>query len=162
MNNEQGLVNERLVRIHRSENRLGAELLAGFLRDNGVEAVVDPRTRTEMANLGGYGDPDSTCRVYVMEHEASRARLLVDEFLTASLNEQALEELALQKPQLNEEKIGEQRAALQEERRTLQFIGCLVVAVVAAVLLGRWVEDARLVVIVIAALLVGCWMGGKQ
>jgi hypothetical protein len=169
MNDPQQLESEKLVEIHRAANEWRANILVGYLRDNGIEAsweVIPSRARAALR--AGYCDPDSTCRVFVLEHAADRARQLIEEYLAASPNERMLEELALQKRPMTKERFAQLRAALREERRTFRFLGLLGAAFLAAGLLlrhqviglagARWI---MLAVIAIAAVVVGNWLREK-
>ena len=133
MNEEERLRSEQLVEIHKARNEWEGNLLVGFLNDNDAEATMEPPPAVPpldaVEQLSGV---DKICGIFVLEHDAQRARELVREFLTAATDERVLEEEAAQKLHVDKETIAQLRGAVREERRTFEFLGWLGVAFLAA------------------------------
>ena len=133
MSDQERLRSEKLVEIHRARDEWEGNIIAGFLKDNGVEATLQAEvSRTEAAAHAGYADPDTSRGIFVLEHEAERARKLLEEFMTTATDEKILEETAAQKLRVDKQTISQLRTALREERRTFDFLGLLMVAFLAA------------------------------
>jgi hypothetical protein len=119
MSQEQPLQSEKLVQVYRARDEWQGSLLAGYLRDNGIETVlrlppsVPPYGFVEMCNRKKAIDG-----VFVLQHNAGRARQLVQEFLSAEPDEEAMDALAPVKPRVTKERFTELRAAVCEQRQT--------------------------------------------
>jgi hypothetical protein len=129
---------EKLVEIYKARDPLQGHLLISYLRENGMEAAFQglPAVPLEAGQL--LGTSDQIVGVYVLEHEAARARELVREFLGA----ESLEMAAAGKPHPDKERIAELRGALREERQTFDFLAWTAVAflVALALLWAIWPE----------------------
>jgi len=163
---------ESLVQVHHARDEWEGNIVVGYLRDNGIEAAlqtppaIPPLDAAE--TLSGAGNVNG---VFVLEHEADRARSLLKEFLTTVTDEQILEETAAQKLKLDKETIGQLRGALREERRTFELLGWIGVAFLgaAALLWAIWpawlkisppsaeLRWVMVILLVLAAAFVGNW-----
>ncbi len=169
MSDDQQLNNERLVQVFKARDEMQGELVASVLRENGVEVMVrqspsmpplDVVERSFMLN-------EKTGGVFVLEHEAERARALVQDFLATAVDEKSLDDLAAQKPHPDKETIGQLRVAVREERRTFRFLGWTAAAVLLAAVLRisgiqqdyRWFITVFLIA---AAIVVGNWLRKKS
>ena len=133
MNEEDRLRSEQLVEIHRARTEWEGNLLVGFLQDNGVEATLEaPPAVPPLDAVEQLSGGDKICGIFVLEHDAQRARELVREFLTAATDERVLEEEAAQKLHVDKDTIAQLRGAVREERRTFEFLGWLGVTFLAA------------------------------
>src|SRR5712691_3912915 len=119
----QPLDSEKLVEIHKARDEWEGNFLIGYLRDNGIESTFqgDPSVDLDLAHM--LKSTDDAFGVYVLEHDAVRARQLVQEFMSAVTDESMLEETAAQKLRVDKETITRLRGALIEERRTFEFLG---------------------------------------
>ena len=123
MSEAQRLDSEKLVEIYKARDEWEGNLLIGFLRDNGVEATFqgDPSVNLDMAHM--LKSTDEAFGVYVLEHEAGKARALVKEFVTAATDDSMLEETAAHTLRVDKETITRLRGALKEEQETFDFLG---------------------------------------
>ena len=135
-NDPERLGSEKLVAIHKADGEVEANLVVGLLRECGIEAawreapLVPPLDTAETMTRGG-----KTGTIYVMEHEAERARTLIREYQAGRPDDATLDEMASHKPPIDKETIGELRHALQEERQTFDFLGWVFVAFFGAMAL---------------------------
>jgi hypothetical protein len=172
MNEEERLRSEKLVEVHKARNEWEGNLIVGFLRDNGVEATLEGKIPgREAAAHAGFGDMDTSCGVFVLEHETTRAGELVKEFLSAVTDERVLEEEAARTLRVDKETIKQLRGAVNEERRTFRFLGWLGVAFLGATALlwaiwPSWLKIAppapefqwaMVIVLALAAVFAGNW-----
>lgn len=136
MNKPEHWNTENLVAVHKADDEVQARLLVSHLRDNGIESTHrDAPSVPPLDTAEHLARAEKTGSIYVLEHDAARARDLVREFLASQPDEAALEQTAAQKPHANKEAIRELRAALQEERRTFDFLGWLLVVFLGAMAL---------------------------
>jgi len=84
MSDSSRLDAEKLVEVHKARDELEGNLLIGYLRDNGVEASFQGAPSVELGITYMLQNTDEAFGVYVIEHNAGKARELVKEFLTAS------------------------------------------------------------------------------
>lgn len=141
MSKPDRLNSEKLVDIHRARDEWEGNIIVGFLKDSGVEATLQAEiSGPEAAAHAGYAYPDTSHGIFVLEHDADRARQLIRDFQTAVTDEKLLDEAAAHKLKLNKETISQLRTALREERRTFDFLGWLLVAFLgaAALLWAIW------------------------
>jgi hypothetical protein len=128
--------NESLVEIHKARDPWQGHLLIGYLQDNGVEAAFQGLSAMPLAAGELLETSDHVTGIFVLEHDAARARELVQEFL-------ASENAETETPQPshpNKERIAELRGAIEEERQTFAFLGWAAVIFLAAlaVLWAAW------------------------
>ena len=115
---------ETLVQVHHARDEWEGNIVVGYLRENGVEATlrappaVPPLDAVE--NLSGSTKVNS---VFVLEHEAERARTLLSAFQSTVTDEGLLEEEAAHELKLDKETIAQLRGALKEEKKTFEFLG---------------------------------------
>jgi hypothetical protein len=163
---------ENLVLIHHARDEWDGNIIIGYLRDNGVEATLQsPPSMPPLDAVENLSGADRANGIFVLEHEANRARELVKEFVNTVTDDQVLEEAAAQKLKLNKETITELRGALKEERQTFEFLGWIVAGFLGAAALlwaiwpawlkigpppvgFRWVA---VVVFLLAAVFAGSW-----
>jgi hypothetical protein len=137
---------EKLVQVHHARDEWEGNIILGYLRDNGVEATL--RTPASMAPLDAaesLSGSDQANGIFVLEHEVEHARGLLKEFLSTVTDEDVLEEAAAQKLKVDKETISQLRGALQEERRTFEFLGWIgaVFLGAAALLWAIWPDWLR-------------------
>ena len=133
--------NEKLVQVHRARNEWEGNIVVGYLRDNEIEATVrTPPSVPPLDAAENLSGADTVNGVFVLEHEAARARALLDAFQTTVADERLLEEEAAHRLKLDKESIGRLREALQEEKKTFEFLGWVGFAFfgAAAVLWAIW------------------------
>ncbi len=141
MSVSKGLESEAVVSVHRARDEWEGNILAGYLRDCGIEATCLPRPMsTRAAARAGYYTPDTGCDVFVIEHERVAALEHLKQFNAAIADEALLEEAAAVRLKLDKETIGRLRQSLNEERATFGLLGWLVVVffVSAAFLWALW------------------------
>jgi hypothetical protein len=128
MNKPEPLDAEKLVEIHKARDEWEGNLLIGFLRDNGIEASFqgEPSVDLDLGHM--LKSTDEAFGVYVLEHNAGKARELVGEFLSAATDPTMLEETAAKKLRVDKETITRLRGAIREERQTFEFLGWIAVA----------------------------------
>ncbi|MGD1019539.1 MAG: hypothetical protein ABSA12_09490 [Verrucomicrobiia bacterium] len=137
----KGKPSENLVQVHHAHDEWEGSIIVGFLRDNGVEATLrEPPSMPPLDGVESLSGTDKANGIYVLEHEADKARSLVKEFLSTVTDEQILEEAAGQKLKVDKETIGQLRTALREERRTFVLLGWIGVVFLgaAALLWAIW------------------------
>ncbi len=137
----KGKSSENLVQVHHAHDEWEGSIIVGYLRDNGVEATLrEPPSIPPLDAAESLSGTDKANGIYVLEHEADKARGLVKEFLSTVTDEQILEEAAGQKLKVDKETIGQLRTALREERRTFALLGWIGVAFLgaAALLWAIW------------------------
>ena len=136
MKSPDPMKSENLVAIHKAHDEVVAHLIVNHLRDNGIESTLrDAPSVSPLDGVEHLTRAEKTGNIYVLAHDAERARGLVKEFLESQTDDAAFEELAAQKPHATRETIHELRSALQEERRTFDFLGWLLVVFLAAMAL---------------------------
>ncbi len=119
---------EKLVEIHKANDPWQGHLLIGYLHDNGVEAAFQGLPAMPLVAGELLGTSDQVSGIYVLEHDAARARELVNEFLSS----ENIETASPERPRLDKERIAELRGALREERQTFEFLGWAAVVFLAA------------------------------
>jgi hypothetical protein len=177
MNEQERLKSEKLVDIHRARDEWEGNIIVGFLKDNAVEATLQAEgSGAVTAAHAGYAHPDTTCGIFVLEHEAECARQLIRDFQAAVTDEKLLDEAAAHKLKLDKQTISQLRAALREERRTFDFLGWLMVVFLgaAALLWAIWpawlkieapAPEFRWVIVVmlaLAAVFAGNWANKRM
>jgi hypothetical protein len=73
---------ENLVRVHKVRNEWEGNLIVSFLRDNAIAAMLE--VAPSIAPLDAaeeFSGSDKTGNIMVLQHDADRARALVEEFL---------------------------------------------------------------------------------
>jgi hypothetical protein len=168
----KGEQSENLVQVHHAHDEWEGSIIVGYLRDNGVEATLQhPPSMPPFDAAESLSGTEKVNGIFVLEHDADRARNLLKEFLNTVTDEQILEEAAGQKLKLDKETIGQLRSALREEHRTFVFLGWTgVVFLGAAALLWAiwpgWLKigppppEFRWVVVILlalAAVFAGTW-----
>jgi len=176
MSDQDRLNSEKLVEIHKARDEWEGHLLVGFLQDNGVEAVLrEPASIAPLDAAETMTGSDTARGIFVLDHEAARARDLVREFLNSATDESVLEETAAQKLRVDKETIARLRGAVREERRTFEFLGWMGVLFLgsAALLWAIWpawlkvqapAPEYRWVMVVLlllGALFAGTWTGRR-
>lgn len=132
---------ENLVQVHKARDEWEGNIILGYLRSNDVEATLRrPPAMPPLDAVENYSGSDKVNGIFVLEHEAEKARGLLHEFLTTVTNDQILEEAASHKLKLDKETIAQLRVALREERRTFEFLGWVAVVFLgaAALLWAIW------------------------
>ena len=132
---------ENLVQVHHARDEWEGSIMVGYLRDNGVEATLQaPPSMPPLDIAENLSGTEKVNGIFVLEHQADRARSLLSEFLNTVTDEQVLEEAAVQKLKLDKETIGRLRTGLREEHRTFAFLGWVgfVFLGAAAVLWAIW------------------------
>jgi len=123
---------ENLVQVHHARDEWEGNIVVGYLRENGVEAILRaPPAMPPLDAAETLSGSQTVNGVFVLEHEADRARHLLQELVNTVTDQQILEETAAQKLQLDKETIAQLRQALRDERQTFAFLGW-----VGAVFLG--------------------------
>lgn len=135
MSQQDRLESEKLVEIHQARDQWDGNLIIGYLRDNSIEAMFqgDPNIPLEAAEFfkkskGEYG-------IFVLEEQADKARALVKEFIATRADDAELEREAMQRTPLDKQHIGELRQAVQEERKTFDFLRLAVIGFLGAMAL---------------------------
>ncbi|HXI83841.1 MAG TPA: hypothetical protein VNL17_07095 [Verrucomicrobiae bacterium] len=127
---------EDLVLVHHARDEWDGNIIVGYLRDNGVEATLqNPPSMPPLDAMESLSGSDKVNGIFVLDHEASHARELVEEFVNTVTDEQVLEEAAAQKLKLDKETVTQLRGALMEERQTFEFLGWIGAAFLGAVAL---------------------------
>jgi len=77
---------KKLVHIHTSPDKMEAELLKGFLEENGVKVLLKPNPGPHGAFLGAFGGspPFDPWLIYVWEDAVEEAKTLVASFSNES------------------------------------------------------------------------------
>lgn len=167
---------EELVEIHRARDEWEGTVLLGLLRDHGIDAFL--RRPTPVPPLDAVDQLTGNPRVgglFVLEHDAERARQLVREFLDTATDEALLAEEAARRLQVDKETIHRLRGELREEKHTFEFLGWVVVVFLAsaAVLWAIWpawmktsppaapVRWLMVLLMALCAMFVGNWMARK-
>ena len=134
MNPSDELATAKLVRVHKARNECEGNLLVCYLQDNGIEAAIRCPPSVPPYDIAEQMYRNNKINdIFVRESDADCARKLIQEFLATAADTPSLEALAVQRPSLTKEKIGQLRSALREERRTFRFLGWLAVAFMVAV-----------------------------
>ncbi len=83
MSDSSRLDAEKLVEVHKARDEWEGNLLIDFLRESGMEASFQgvPSVNLDLAHM--LKSTDEAFGVYVLEHDAGKARELVKEFLAA-------------------------------------------------------------------------------
>jgi hypothetical protein len=165
---------ENLVQVHHAHDEWEGNIIITFLRNNGVEATL--KEPASVPPLDIVEQSDKVFGVFVLEHEAEKARALVREFQAAATDERVLEEEAAHKLKLDKETIHRLRGELREEQRTFELLGWLFVGFLAAAALlwaiwpswlkinppdptVRWVIA---IILALSAVLVGDWSAKRM
>jgi hypothetical protein len=119
---------EKLIEVHKARDPWQGHLLIGYLQDNGVEAAFQGLSAIPLVADELLETNDNVAGIYVLEHDAERARELISEFLSA----ENIEDASDGRLHPNKQRIAELRGALQEERRTFAFLGWTTVAFLGA------------------------------
>jgi hypothetical protein len=139
---EQGRLNaEKFVLIHKAREEWEGNFVVDYLRNNGIDAMFQSAPPMPPLDVvEGFSGAGNALGIFVLEHDAARAKELAHEFLTAATDESVLAETAAQKLSVDREKIHQLRAALKEERRTFEFLGWIAMAFLgaAALLWAIW------------------------
>ncbi len=176
MNEPQQETNEKLVRIHQARNEWEGNIIAGYLQGNGITATV--RTPPELPPLNTVEEMSGRAEVngiFVLEHQATAARRLLQEFLNTATDPQMLEAEAAQQLRLDRATIARLRSELREEKQTFEFLGWLMVVflVAGAVLWAIWPAWLKMappgpvlrwlgvVALALCAVFVGSWMARR-
>ncbi len=115
---------ENLVEVHHAHDEWEGSIIVGYLRDNGVEATLqEPPSMPPFDAAESLSGTERMNGIFVLEHDADRARSLLKEFLDTVTDEQIVEDAAGQKLKVDKETIGRLRTALREERKTFAFLG---------------------------------------
>ena len=177
MNEPASSDREKLVAVHKARDEWEADLIVGYLRENGIEAMLtDPPTRAAAALHAGFCDPDTTSPVFVLEDQVEPARKLVEEFLAARPDGQPAVADAAPPAHLDQARIAELRVAVKEERRTFEFLGWVGVAFLAAgallwIIWPSWLKMAApatplrwllAILLVLAAVYVSGWSSRRR
>lgn len=172
MSQQEPPASERLVQIHRARDEWQGNILVGYLRESGVEATLQsPPSVPPLDAVESLSGSQKVNGIFVLEHEAERARALLKEFLGTVSDPRLLEEAAAQKLRVDKETISQLRGALREERRTFEFLGWMgVVFLGAAALLWAiwpaWLKIAApppqfrwvmVILLALAAVFAGNW-----
>lgn len=132
MSESNPVAREKLVEIHKARNEWEGVLLAGYLRNNGIEAAFQGDANVTLDMQEMLQTSDEAFGLYVLEHEAVEAKALLAEFMAAATDPSVMEETAARKLKVDKETIAQLRSALREERRTFEFLGWLSMAFFAA------------------------------
>jgi len=82
MNEPNPLDSENLVPIHKAGSEWEGNMIVNFLRENGVEATLEAPPSVPPLDLAEELTGTDRCDgVFVLQHDADRARALVREFL---------------------------------------------------------------------------------
>ena len=115
---------QQLVQVYHADNEWEGNLLVGYLRENGIEAMLQaPPSMPPLDMVENLSGSEKINGVFVLEHEAEHARGLLKEFQSTGIDQRTLEETAMQKPNPHQETIGQLRGALRDERKTFDFLG---------------------------------------
>lgn len=135
MSEQDRLESEKLVEIHQARDQWNGNLIIGYLRDNGIEAMFqgDPNVPLEAAEF--FKKSDGEYGIFVLEEQAGKARALVKEFIATRADDVELEREAMQRTPLDKQHIGELRQAVREERKTFDFLRLAVVGFLGAMAL---------------------------
>ncbi|MDW8344176.1 MAG: hypothetical protein RMM51_06755 [Verrucomicrobiae bacterium] len=167
---------ENLVEIHRARDEWEGTLLLGLLQDHNINAYL--RRPTPLPPLDAADQLTGNPRVgglFVLEHDAERARQLVREFLDTAADESLLVEEAARRLRVDKDTIHRLRGELREEKRTFEFLGWVVVVFLASAALlwaiwPAWLKSApptapvrwvMVVVLALCAVFVGNWTARK-
>jgi hypothetical protein len=124
---------EKLVQVHHARNEWEGNIVIGYLRENGIEAVLrTPASVPPLDFAENLSGTDKVNGVFVLEHEAEPARQLLRQFQSTVADQQILEETAAEKLKLDKETIAQLRVAVREERKTFEFLGWIGVAFLGA------------------------------
>jgi hypothetical protein len=134
MNSEQPAESsEKLLQIHRARDEWEGNILVGYLRNRGVQATFRaPPPVPPLDAVENFAGSEKLNGIFVLEHDAERARSVLQEFLTTVTDPGVLAEEAAKKLRLDQQTISELRAALREQRRTFEFLGWIAVALLCA------------------------------
>jgi len=163
---------ENLVQVHHARDEWEGSIMVGYLRDNGVEATLQaPPSMPPLDIAENLSGTEKVNGIFVLEHEADKARNLLKEFLNTVTDEQILEDAAGQKLKLDKETIGRLRTATREEHQTFVFLGWTgaVFLGAAALLWAIWPEWLKIgpppaalrwvvvILLAVAAVFAGNW-----
>jgi hypothetical protein len=169
-------LSEKLVQVHHARDEWEGNIIVGYLRDNGIEATLQtPPSMPPLDIVENLSGSDKVNGVFVLEHEAERARSLLKDFHKTVTDDQILEDAAAEKLKLDKETIGQLRGALREERRTFEFLGWIGASFLgaAALLWAIWPEWLRIgppqpefrwvivILLVLAAVFASSWTSRK-
>lgn len=166
---------EKLVEVYKARDEWEGSLIIGWLRESGIEASFQGEPAVDLDLPHMLKSTDEAFGIFVIEHDAPRAKQLVTEFINAATDESVLEETAAHKLHVDSETIGRLRGALKEERQTFDFLGWIGVVFLGAaavlwIIWPAWLKmEAPSVVLrwVMVALLgfgaifAGSWAGRK-
>lgn len=168
---------ENLVQVHKARDEWEGNIITGYLRNNGVEAVFQGTPgMPPLDTVEELSGSDKVSGILVLQHDAERARQLIAEFMTTATDEKLLDEAAAHKLKLDKETISRLRTALREERRTFDFLGWLLVVFLgsASLLWAIWpawlkieapVPEFRWVIVImlaLAAVFAGNWANKRM
>ncbi len=82
MNELNPLNSENLVLVHKTNSDWEGNMFLNYLRENGVEATLEsPSSVSPMDVAEELSGSDRSDSIFVLQHDADRARTLVKEFL---------------------------------------------------------------------------------
>jgi hypothetical protein len=163
---------EKLVQIHQARDEWEGNVVVGYLRENGVEAMLQsPPAVPPLDAIENLSGSTKVNGVFVLEHEAERAQALLMAFQSSVADEDLLEEEAAHALKLDKETIAQLRGALKEEKKTFEFLGWVGVAFfsAAALLWAIWppwlklappppeVRWTVLILLMLVAVFAGSW-----
>jgi hypothetical protein len=124
---------EKLLEVHRCRDDWEATILLGVLRDHQIAAMLrNPPALPPFDSAERLTGNPSVGGIFVLEHDAERARQHIREFLAAATDESLLAEQAARKLRVDKETIHRLRGELAEEKRTFEFLGWVVVVFLGA------------------------------
>ncbi len=168
---------ENLVEVHKAHGEWEGNLLVGYLRDNGVEATLqEPASIAPLNVAESMTGSDKVCGIFVLDHDSKRASELVKEFLSAAADEGVLEENAAEQLHVDKETITRLRGAVQEERKTFEFLAWsgVVFLGAAALLWATWPAWLRVgppapgfrwvmvILLALGAVIAGAWSSRRS
>ena len=93
MSDAERLSRENFVEVCRANSELEGNLLVSYLAENGIEAVLqEPPSVPPLDMAESLTGMDRVHGVFVLEHNSKKATSLVQEFLSAPLDESRLEQ----------------------------------------------------------------------
>jgi hypothetical protein len=82
MSDPNPLRNENLIHIHRAQTEWEGNAIVDYLRSNGVEATLEVAPSVAPLDVAEQlSGSDKTGDILVLQHDAVRARALVEEFV---------------------------------------------------------------------------------
>ena len=168
---------EKLVQVYQAQDEWEGAILVGYLGDNGIEgALREPSSLLPFDGTERRSARERVLGIAVLEHDAVRARTLIDEFKAAIADDSLLAETAAEHLQLDKETIHRLRRELVEEKRTFETLGWMVVVFLGAAALlwaiwPSWLKIAApptglrwvmIFVLILGAVAAGSWANNKS